>query len=282
MQQKFHIERMDRQRLELALDWAAAEGWNPGLHDAASFFAADPSGFFMGFLDDEPVGSISAVSYPGDFGFIGLYIVRPEHRGKGFGLKLWHAAVEHLGERTVGLDGVIERQSSYARSGFVTAHRNIRFEWNGPAAVETDTAVGRLEPSEFDAILAYDAALFPGSRDGFLRVWTRQPECTGLLYRSDDGDIAGYGLLRPCRRGYKLGPLFADTPRIAACLLQAFRPHAGTAPIYIDMPAPNTAALQLAARHGMRRVFETARMYTPRIPSLPLERTFGITTYELG
>ncbi|QXP87602.1 GNAT family N-acetyltransferase [Methylococcus capsulatus] len=282
MQQKFHIERMDRQRLELALDWAAAEGWNPGLHDAASFFAADPSGFFMGFLDDEPVGSISAVSYPGDFGFIGLYIVRPEHRGKGFGLKLWHAAVEHLGERTVGLDGVIERQSSYARSGFVTAHRNIRFEWNGPAALETDTAVGRLEPSEFDAILAYDAALFPGSRDGFLRVWTRQPGCTGLLYRSDDGDIAGYGLLRPCRRGYKLGPLFADTPRIAACLLQAFRPHAGTAPIYIDMPAPNTAALQLAARHGMRRVFETARMYTPRIPSLPLERTFGITTYELG
>jgi hypothetical protein len=62
MQQKFHIERMDRERLELALDWAAAEGWNPGLHDAACFFTADPGGFFMGFLGDEPVGSISAVS----------------------------------------------------------------------------------------------------------------------------------------------------------------------------------------------------------------------------
>jgi hypothetical protein len=190
--------------------------------------------------------------------------------------------VEHLGERTVGLDGVIERQSSYARSGFVTAHRNIRFEWTGPAALEEDPAVQRLDPSDFEELLAYDAALFPGSRDEFLRAWTGQPGCTGLIYRSADGDIAGYGLLRPCRTGHKLGPLFADTPRIAASLLQTFRRHAGAGPIFIDMPEPNAAALQLAARHDMRRVFETARMYAPRAPSLPLERTFGITTYELG
>ncbi|QJD30344.1 GNAT family N-acetyltransferase [Methylococcus geothermalis] len=282
MQQKFRIERMDREHLELALDWAAAEGWNPGLHDAACFFSTDAEGFFMGFLGDEPVGSISAVSYPDDFGFIGLYIVRPEHRGKGFGLKLWHTAVDHLGERTIGLDGVIERQSSYARSGFVTAHRNVRFEWTGPAVTETDPAVQRLDPADFGELLAYDAALFPGMRDDFLRVWMGQPSGVGLTYRSDDGGIAGYGLLRPCRVGYKLGPWFADTARIAEDLLKAFRHHAGAAPIFIDVPEPNTAALRLATVHGMRRVFETARMYTPRAPALPLERTFGITTYELG
>ncbi|MDD2767435.1 MAG: GNAT family N-acetyltransferase [Methylococcus sp.] len=282
MQQKFRIERMNQDQLGLVLEWAATEGWNPGLHDAANFFAADPEGFFMGFLDDEPVGSISAVTYPGNFGFIGLYIVRPEHRGKGFGLKLWHTAVEHLGDRTVGLDGVVERQASYARSGFVTAHRNFRFEWNGPAEQQPVSGVLPLEHLAFPELLAYDAGLFPGFREGFLRAWIGQPGCCGLAYRSDHGDVAGYGLLRPCCQGYKLGPLFADSSRIAEALLLAFRRHAGSAPIFLDVPESNTAAMHLVGQRGMQRVFETARMYTPRAPSLPLERCFGITSYELG
>lgn len=28
-----------------ALEWAAAEGWNPGQNDAATFFQIDPGGF---------------------------------------------------------------------------------------------------------------------------------------------------------------------------------------------------------------------------------------------
>lgn len=282
MQRKFRIERMNQDQLERVLEWAAAEGWNPGLHDAANFFAADPEGFFMGFLDDEPVGSISAVTYPGNFGFIGLYIVRPEHRGKGFGLKLWHTAVDHLGDRTVGLDGVVERQASYARSGFVTAHLNIRFEWNDSVEQQPVSGIVPLGHLAFHELLAYDAGLFPGFREGFLRAWIGQPGCLGLAYRSDQGDVAGYGLLRPCRQGYKLGPLFADSSRIAEALLLAFRRHTGSAPIFLDVPESNTAAIHLAGQRGMQRVFETARMYTPRAPSLPLERCFGITSYELG
>ena len=38
---------------------------------------------------------MSAVRYGERFGFLGLYIVKPQHRGKGFGIKLWRAAMEH-------------------------------------------------------------------------------------------------------------------------------------------------------------------------------------------
>ncbi|HLA33082.1 MAG TPA: GNAT family N-acetyltransferase, partial [Pseudomonas sp.] len=31
---------MTRAEVDLAIDWAAAEGWNPGLHDADCFYAA--------------------------------------------------------------------------------------------------------------------------------------------------------------------------------------------------------------------------------------------------
>jgi hypothetical protein len=40
--------------------------------------------------------------------------------------------------------------------------------------------------------------------------------------------------------------------------------------------------LALAERHGMVVAFETARMYTGKVPDLPLRRLFGVTTFELG
>jgi hypothetical protein len=46
----YRCRTMTRDDVALAVDWAAQEGWNPGLHDAASFHAADPKGFFVGEL----------------------------------------------------------------------------------------------------------------------------------------------------------------------------------------------------------------------------------------
>jgi hypothetical protein len=71
------IRTMSRTELDLGIDWAAAEGWNPGLHDADAFHAADPQGYLVGLVGDEPIGMIAAVRYGAGFGFIGFYIVRP-------------------------------------------------------------------------------------------------------------------------------------------------------------------------------------------------------------
>jgi hypothetical protein len=72
----FVIRRMEKDDVKLAVDWAAREGWNPGLNDGSCFYDADPQGFFMGELKGEPIGCISAVSYGDSFGFIGFYIIR--------------------------------------------------------------------------------------------------------------------------------------------------------------------------------------------------------------
>ena len=114
------IRPMRRADLDIAIDWAAAEGWNPGLDDADAFLAADPQGFLMGWLGDEPVACISVVAYGAAYGFLGFYICRPEFRGQGHGWALWQAGIARLGDRTIGLDGVVEQQANYARSGFAT------------------------------------------------------------------------------------------------------------------------------------------------------------------
>lgn len=106
---------MRRSDLDVAIEWASCEGWNPGLNDADTFYHADPLGFFAGFISGVPVAFISSVAYDSSFGFSGLYIVKPEYRGRGFGIKIWKKALEYLGDRNIGLDGVIARQTDYEK-----------------------------------------------------------------------------------------------------------------------------------------------------------------------
>ena len=78
----YSIRTMGREDVDVAIEWAAQEGWNPGLHDADCFYAADTHGFLMGLLGDEPIATISVVRYGASFGFLGFYLVKPEYRGK--------------------------------------------------------------------------------------------------------------------------------------------------------------------------------------------------------
>lgn len=276
------IRPMRRAELDMVLDWAAAEGWNPGLHDADSFHAADPGGFLLGLVDGEPVASIFAVRYGATMGFIGGYIVRPAFRGAGYGMSIWNAGMARLAGRNVGLDGVLAQQANYAKSGFRLAHRNIRYEG---AATGRDSAGENLVPLssfDFDAIRRYDQAFFPDERARFLEHWIGQAGSVAIGAMGAHG-LAGYAVLRPCRSGYKIGPLFADTPALAEILFTGLLGKAEPgAAVFLDVPEPNQAACALAARHGLRACFETARMYTNAQPEICLSRQYGITTFELG
>ena len=278
----YRIATMTRGEVEFAIELAAKEGWNPGLADATTFHAADPDGFLVGKLGGEPIGCISAVRYPGDFGFIGLYIVVPEQRGKGYGIGLWNAAMQRLAGCNVGLDGVIEQQANYRRSGFRLAHSNLRYELADiPRAARSDDILP-VGDSPVERILAYDRTAFPAPREAFLRAWLEPSAATGLLSQSG-GRVRGYGAIRKSRSGWKIGPLFADDGETAERLYLALCARRDNAePVYLDVPEVNAAAVALAQKHRMRKVFGTARMYTGVAPPIALERVFGVTTFELG
>ncbi len=280
------VRTMTAADLARTLDWAAEEGWNPGIADGEAFLAADPSGFLMGFLGDEPIAGISAVRYGPDFGFLGLYLCRARYRGNGYGWALWQAAMAQFGNRTVGLDGVMAQQANYAKSGFAAVHRHIRYAGTARhGAGRPDPAIV-VVPAEADAplaiaVAAYDRVGFPVDRSSFVRAWIGGGGRLTLA-ATGGGRVTGYGTIRPCRTGYKVGPLFADDPATAERLLAALTaPHAG-APVFLDVPEPNRAAVALAEGFGMTPSFETARMVRGTVPDLPLARIFGVTTLELG
>jgi GNAT superfamily N-acetyltransferase len=273
------IHTMSPEELQTAVDWAADEGWNPGINDAQLFYQADPRGFFVALNDGKPIGCCSAVVYEQELAFFGLFIVRPDFRKRGVGLELTRAAMEHVGRCNCGLDGVVAMQSKYADFGFQPAYRNIRHEGCCDGRWQED--VVRLDTLPFDELEAYDRRHFSVSRRDFLRGWISQPGSSALGFVRE-GKLAGYGVLRPCQVGYKIGPLFADTDRIADALFQSLCTDSCGASVFLDTPEPNEAAVALARRYGMRPCFETARMYTKQVPDFPLDRVFGVTTFELG
>ncbi len=203
----YAIRTMSRAEVELTLDWAAAEGWNPGLGDATPFQAADPNGFLMGTVDERPAAAISVVRYGGKFGFLGLYIVAPAHRGRGYGLLLWRAGLEHLGGRSIGLDGVVAQQANYRRSGFTYAWPNFRFGGTVESRADPQLVDARTLP--FRDVENLDRPLFPGPRPSFLAAWLAMPDSRSLAL-VEDGTMTAFGTIRRCRSGWKVGPLYAD------------------------------------------------------------------------
>lgn len=278
----YQIRRMTREQMAIAVDWAAEEGWNPGLEDAECYFSADPNGFFIGFLGDEPISVISAVNYADAFGFVGFYMVKPEYRGQGYGIQIWNAGLEYLKGLNVALDGVVEQQDNYKKSGFKLAYRNIRYQGIGGGVCPDDAGVVDLTTLPFETVDAYDQAFFPAPRCEFTRAWISQSNghALGILQQER---LAAMGVIRQCRDGYKIGPLFADTPELAETLFLALRAKVSDRDaVFLDVPEVNAAAVALAEKYAMTKSFETARMYTGEVPDLPLERLFGVASFEIG
>ncbi|MFA5271743.1 MAG: GNAT family N-acetyltransferase [Candidatus Omnitrophota bacterium] len=282
-QYKIQVRVMSKSEVaEIAVKWAAKEGWNPGLHDAECFYRADPMGFFAGELNGEVVSCISAVRYDEKFGFMGFYIVKPEYREKGFGLQLFKKVLQYMDKVNIGGDGVLGRIEDYKKLGFVPAYRNRRYQAQGLGNKEIDKELKNITEINFNMLCAYDDSIFPAKRHTFLKCWINQPGTKGCAFVEKD-KLVGYGVIRPCFRGYKIGPLFADNSMIAEKILNALL---GFAPlnkeVFFDVPEVNIPAIELAQKYKMRVVFETMRIYSRGMPAVPLKKVFGVTSFELG
>jgi GNAT superfamily N-acetyltransferase len=278
----FHIERMTRNEANTAVDWARKEGWNPGLHDAECFYQTDPHGFFAGKLNNKLIAIGSAVVYDEYFAFCGFYIVDKSYRDQGYGIQLTRARLAYIGDRNAGIDGVLDMVDNYARIGYQFAHNNARYSLDPRQFnLKPDEFLVDLKTVPFAQLMQYDRRYFPASRPKFLAQWIKQDKALALGC-VEDQQLKGYGVIRKCYNGYKIGPLFADTASTAQTLFEHLAQHAQGEVVFLDIPESNSLAVDLVNHYGMSKVFATARMYLKGEPKLLLEGIYGITTFELG
>lgn len=266
-------------------DWAAAEGWNPGLHDIRIAWACDPDAFVALREEARLAGGGTIFRHSPAFGFMGLFIMREDLRRRGLGTVLWQWRRDQLRGRlapgaTIGMDGVLEMVPFYARGGFEFAHRSTRFQGAAPNGHRDRDAVA-LETLDWRTVLEFDRRHFPATRERFLRQWLLQPGAKGEALVSD-GQVRALGLARPCRQGHKLGPVFAETPLLAERLLGSLAVGLDGGQIQLDVPDTNAAGITLARQFGLAPVFACARLYLGPPPDMASARIFGLTSFEFG
>jgi len=275
----FQIRQMTKEDLKIVLSWANLEGWNPGIDDVDNFYVADPSGFFIGELNSQPICSISVVQYSSSFNFIGLYIVKPEERGKGYGVKIGNEALKLITNKPAALDGVLEKVNIYQKFGFKPSHSHLRYK--GKIAGRIATNLIDIKNVDFEQLCRYDEKYFPSSRTNFLSTWIHQPHGKGYAIIQDN-ELVGYGMIRKAVDGFKIAPLFAENDEIAEKIFLALAIYADSNQIYIDVPDINKTAVAMFEKFEMTSTFECVRMYKEKPPNIDYQKIFGITSLELG
>lgn len=291
----YSIDRMTRAEAEVLMGWAAAEGWNPGLADLGVAWNYDPEGFVAlrrGEGDAaELVGGGVILSHEGRCGFMGLFIMRPDHRRQGIGRVLWQERLRRLQARLqprafIGMDGVFDMAPFYAAGGFAYLHRDLRYQGKADASglsIPGGISTTDLTAVPFAELAAYDAEVFGCLRQRFLQGWVTVPGGRGLAVRSAaDGAMAGYAFLRPCVVGYKLGPVFAEDESTARVLIRDLLAMVPGESVALDVPEPNAAALAIAKELGWEQPFGCAKMIHGLPPPPTTSRVYGVTSFEFG
>lgn len=249
------LRRAQRHELGQILDWAADEGWNPGLDDADAFWETDPRGFFVAEVGDQIVAAVSVVVHDTDHAFLGLYLCLPGWRGQGIGFALWQHALGHAENRAVGLDGVAAQQANYEKSGFRRKGATRRLE--GCLQPVIDPTIRTANDSDFDQILSLDRVANGYGRQSFLTTWTRQtPTRRTVIFL----DGTGYATIRKCRGFAKIGPIVAQDATLALRLARSAIAEIGEAQVAIDLPEASVHLGQVLSEAGFVNSFTTARM----------------------
>ncbi|MBE9204483.1 GNAT family N-acetyltransferase [Synechocystis salina LEGE 06099] len=286
----------------LVTRWAQQEGFCPGIGDLGIFYDTDNSGVWVGEWEGKPVGCIAGIRYDENYGFIGLFLVQPEYRGRGFGVALWQTAIAHLENVScVGLEAALARVEDYQKWGFRPAYYTRRYRLP-PAdrrscvrpsfAPDLPPGYQLMAGDELTEakVQAYDARHEATPRPLFLHEWLGRPEGKVMVILDNQGDCCGYGRIRPCLlpddedgfpQGWRLGPLMADSTALAGALLDMLLGDR-QGPVFIDVPEINQDAIYLLEERGFELTLLNLRMYKGNPPQLPLEDIYGLACLELG
>ena len=287
------IKELEPQQIPLITQWARDEGFAPGVGDVEIYRHTDRQGVWIGWLGSKPVGCIAGVKYNLEYGFVGLYIVIPEHRGQGHGQALWKHALNHLSDVScIGLEAVQSRIADYSAWGFDVSSPTTRWQFinsnpvnQTPIPLPDGMSIRSGDHIASAAVQMYDAQRELSPRPHFLADWLSHPAGEVLTLSDQEGGCHGFARIRPCLlrqgQGWRIGPLLADTAEMAAALLQSFLQHYSGV-MLIDTPGINPRAADLMKQLGFEYQTQTMRMYRGLLPTVSMDEVFALACLELG
>ena len=282
--------------LDFVASMVREQDFAPGVGDIEIYANTDRQGIWLAWQDNLPVGCIAAVTYSPSYAFIGLFVVKPEHRGQGIGRRLWQHALKTLNSvECIGLEAADQMVGFYEKAGFqkdcVTTRRQMfcrSDESQHPNTTllhRSDITVVPLREISLEAIQRYDERHEISPRPHFLELWLRHRAGNVFVARDFQGACHGYVRIRPCLlpigEGWRVGPWLAEDSGMASLLLNnAIDRHKGV--VLIDTPGHNLSAKTITTAKGFKPMGSTVRMYKGQMPQGHDRNVYGLACLELG
>jgi GNAT superfamily N-acetyltransferase len=236
-----------------------AAGWNQTEEDWARFLEANPEGCFVAEWNGEVAGTVTTITYEKRFAWIGMVLVDPRLRGRGFGTALLVKAINYLDATRipcVKLDATPQGKLLYDRLGFEVEYDLERHVLEREPGREATPA--RAE--DLEAVLAMDRDIFGADRSALLRsIGSTAPEFVAVARK--DGAPSGYALGRRGSRADHLGPWIARTDRVAREILENFLFCSRRNVVFVDVVKDDPRTRGLLVEKGFKFSRALTRMY---------------------
>lgn len=267
------VRTLGLEDLGFALAVTKAEGWDYGERDIKRLLELEPGGSFTALEGGERIGIVTTLCY-GRSAWLGNLVVRPSHRGLGYGKRLAVHALASLaakGHRTVGI---------YAYEWLTDFYRYMGFEGDEGIITFSGHSQGRREAGgtvDMEEVIAFDRPRFGDGRGKLLR--RLQEEYPDLCkVQREEGRIAGYIMGRRSDSGAEIGP-WVSQQSCARGLLEAELAEL-EGEVWISVPERNGEALETVRSCGFRERFRTVLMY--RGPPLAQREICAVAALEKG
>ncbi len=267
------VRAMGLEDLGFAMALTREEGWDYGERDIIRLLELEPGGSFVALEGGERVGIVTTLRHERS-AWLGNLVVRPSHRGLGYGKRLAEHALAFLAGRGVGTVGI------YAYEWLTDFYRALGFE--GSEGIITFS--GRSEGGrgaggalDMEELIAFDEPRFGDGRGKLLR--RLQEEYPDLCkVQKEGGRVAGYIMGRRSETGAEIGP-WVSRQSCARGLLEA--ELAGLeGEVWVSVPEKNGGALETVRSCGFRERFRTVLMY--RGPPLVQREICAVAALEKG
>ncbi len=264
------IRPLGAEDAEGGLRLSTQAGWNHLPSDWQRSIALSPE-TCLGLFDGDDLAATCAITEFGELGWFGLFLVDEKHRRKGFGTKLFDAALSVGRQRGIerfALDSSDAGRPIYTRYGFELDEGIER--WIGPNAPHSGDPTAELaSESDWDALLALDLRMTHVDRHAQLRRLASEVGARVRIVRGPDG-LSAFGFTRPGRLAGSIGPVVAlnadDACAVIEALLADRHELDGEGQTAVDL-LENETAKEIMNGRGFEKVRRNIRMFLPNADS---------------
>jgi GNAT superfamily N-acetyltransferase len=263
--------------LEGAVALSAEAGWNQTRDDWRLLIADGPT-FAIEAPDGRLVATALAYLYERRVAWIAMVLVTAGWQRKGIATELMRLAVAACRENgyITGLDATPAGREVYLPLGFRDVYSFTRLEAEKVVISDTESTSRPIEPSDLDAVVAFDRRVSGMDRRPLLEsLFRRRPERAFLTEK--DGHISDIVLGRDGRRAEQMGPLLAEDAASARDLaMAALRGVEGV--VFVDVLNDKTELRKVLEDAGFQEQRGYIRMLLDRDTPLDQVATVSAVT----